>query len=394
MAYGQGNYGGQQRGNPYLWQNPETGEVEYREGDMQEVSPQTAHAHSPIGQAFAASPTNIGTYAAMAFGGLGAANSLGAFGGAVPGANSGAGISNFVGMGVNPAGVGANAAPAMFSNGLAVPLANTVTPATMANAAGLGSGAGGGMNFGNFLGGLFKGGPNGMGNSLGGQLISGGLQGLGQYGQQKSNEKMNERALQNNLHQAVIGDQFNRDLAGAQMAPTGWAQNYSQQTMLKNLMLQKLMNGTSMMPTNPEIMALMPPAFKPTIPEEWAKTNPFGVDMTAQSIQQRQGNLDLLTGGRGPGLNIGAYGGNQNMQNQMDQFRNSIAGTNVANNALGSNPLLSAINMPRPGAQMPGMPTGAQPRNGGMVSPDLLQRYNQQGGNMMGFQSNPYLRGF
>ena len=34
-------YGGTQQGNPYLRQNPVTGEVEYVEGDMLEVSPET-----------------------------------------------------------------------------------------------------------------------------------------------------------------------------------------------------------------------------------------------------------------------------------------------------------------------------------------------------------------
>ncbi len=55
--------------NPGYRVNPETGELEYAEGEMLEVSPNAAHEHSPIGQAFALDKTNIGMYAALAAGG-------------------------------------------------------------------------------------------------------------------------------------------------------------------------------------------------------------------------------------------------------------------------------------------------------------------------------------
>jgi len=43
-------YGGFQQGNPYQQLNPETGELEYRPGDMQEISPNNQHQN--LGMAF------------------------------------------------------------------------------------------------------------------------------------------------------------------------------------------------------------------------------------------------------------------------------------------------------------------------------------------------------
>lgn len=88
-------YSGQQRGQPYLWQNPETGEVEYREGDLIDVGPGTEH--SSIGHLIA----KYGPMYGAPIGAAGLDALAGPVGGAV-GGSSGAGSSTGSVAGYSP----------------------------------------------------------------------------------------------------------------------------------------------------------------------------------------------------------------------------------------------------------------------------------------------------
>jgi hypothetical protein len=146
----------------------------------------------------------------------------------------------------------------------------------------------------------------------GSSLVGAGLKGIAGMGQARADERMFNQQAGMNMQQAVLGDLFNRDAMLAQQAPTGWGQNYQQQTLMKDLMLQKLMNGGGgLTPTNSAVAAKLQGISTPsklTIPDEWKQVNPFGVDQTMQSLAQRQGVLDLLSGGRGPGMDFNAMG--------------------------------------------------------------------------------------
>ena len=144
-SYGQGEYGGYQRDNPGYRVNPETGELEYAEGEMLEVSPNAAHEHSPIGQAFALDKTNIGMYAALAAGGYGAYSAAAGGGG---------------GAATLPAITGSTAPAA--TTGIGVPLATGTTSAIVpAAATGTATGTG-----------LTGAGAAGLGLKYGSQVIS------------------------------------------------------------------------------------------------------------------------------------------------------------------------------------------------------------------------------
>lgn len=89
-----------------------------------------------------------------------------------------------------------------------------------------------------------------------------------------------------------------------------------------------------------------------TIPDEWQQMNPFGVDQTMNSIAQRQGVLDLLSQGRGPGFNFGNTGYDpqkaQALQQSTDAYRQ------YANTPAARNPLMGAVDMPNQKQQMQG----------------------------------------
>lgn len=184
----------------------------------------------------------------------------------------------------------------------------------------------------------------------GGALLSGLLSGLGNYGQARAQEKMSREqiAAEQAMQQQRLGvdDMWRRDQAMLGAAPTGWAQNYQQQTLMKDLMLQKLMNGGGMTPTNEAVAAkLQATAPKQLqISPEWAGMNPFGVDQTMNSIQQRQGVLDMLSQGRGPQfdfMNSGYQNLNPERANQLQQQSRQYGQF-----AAQQNPLQSALSMP------------------------------------------------
>jgi hypothetical protein len=132
-------------------------------------------------------------------------------------------------------------------------------------------------------------------------------------------------------------------------------------------MLQNLMNGGgNLVPTNDAVRAKLEAqagsSFKPTIPEEWAKLNPFGTDQTMQALAQRQGGLDMLSQGRGPGMDFAAMGYDPEkagvLNQQTSDYRNFQASQ--------PNPLQEAIDMTRQGAnQQPApIPEGYEMKDG------------------------------
>ncbi len=195
----------------------------------------------------------------------------------------------------------------------------------------------------------------------GSSLVGGVLGGLGNFGAQRSNERMSEQqlALQREMmnaqnQRAGMDDRFNRDLAFTQAAPTGWEQGYQQQQLLKNMALQRLMNGSSLMPTNPAVQAKLGAngqPFKPSIPEEWQTVNPFGVNQTMSALGTRQGALDQLSQGRGPGLDFSQFGIDPARAQQLNQQTGDYRRYQSSMPSPSGNPLQEAINMNRPGVQ-------------------------------------------
>lgn len=210
--------------------------------------------------------------------------------------------------------------------------------------------------------------PNGILDFIkspgGSSLLSGILGGIGAMGQGKREERMSreQQAMQQAIMQQQLGlqgaqglmnDSLTRDLSLEQAAPLGWSQGYEQQQLLRNMLLQKLMNGPSVQPTNPEVMERLKASgwqpFKPTIPEEWTNVNPFGVDQTMGALANRQGILDKLSGGRAPGLDFAHMGLPEEMANRYGQqtsdYRKFAADDYNSNAAR----VMEAINLNRQG---------------------------------------------
>lgn len=191
----------------------------------------------------------------------------------------------------------------------------------------------------------------------GSSILSAVLGGLGNMGQQQSQERMSKEQLaaQQAMMQQQMGvdDRWRRDQAMVNAAPTGWGQNYQQETLMKNLMLQRLMEGGGFTHPNAAVAAKLQKPSPLVIPDEWKSTNPFGVDQTMQSIAQRQGVLDMLSQGQGPGFNFGATGYDPAKAAQLDSQTKAFRNFQSANN-----PLQSAVNMGRNG-QMPQQPAQA-----------------------------------
>jgi hypothetical protein len=197
----------------------------------------------------------------------------------------------------------------------------------------------------------------------GSSLISGVLNGFGNLAQNTQNQQNFQQQLSQNsaLAQAQMAMQANqgnqqndltRQLALAQQAPTGWDQQYEQQQLLRNLMLQKLTNpsGGYIPQAIADRLGTAGKQFTPTIPDEWKNANVFGLDATQQSLAQRQGVLDLLSQGKAPGIDF-MHNGYQNsnpdraqaLQDQTNQYRQYVgndANTNLQN-------LQEAINLSR-----------------------------------------------
>lgn len=227
--------------------------------------------------------------------------------------------------------------------------------------------------------GQFAGSPGGS------SLINAALGGIAGMGQNAREDRMlNESRAFNNQQlmaqlglrqqQSILDDTFNRDALLTQAAPTGWDQNYQQQTLLKNMMMQKLMAGSSLTPTNEAVaakLASLGGGFKPTIPEEWQSVNPFGVQQTMQSLAQRQGILDLLSGGRAPGLDFTQKGLQGDMGQRLNQqtgaYRQFAANDMQQRNAGGGQGFLPTGGGLTAGMNMGG-PTGKQSALGNLTS--------------------------
>jgi hypothetical protein len=149
-----------------------------------------------------------------------------------------------------------------------------------------------------------------LGSNAGSSLTSAILGGIGNMGQQRSNERMADKQMQ-----------LQRDQLLGQSAPLGWAQGYQQQQMIKNLLLQKLMGGGGMQPGNPDIAARMSQQPKLEIPQEWQAISPFGVDQTGQALQNRQGVLNQIGGQNMPQIDLTRMGYDPNLQEAINLNR-------------------------------------------------------------------------
>lgn len=167
-------------------------------------------------------------------------------------------------------------------------------------------------------------------NSNAGQSILTGLFGMlaskGQSNQANAtaaaNQQMSREQMQMLLQQSIMGDKQTRDLSLADQAPVGWEQQYTQKQLVNNLMLQKLLQPKQLWHPNEKVMErinAMPKAPQLTIPDEWQQVNPFGTQMTMEALAGRQGVLDLLSGGRGPGIDFTNMGINPEQAAALNQ---------------------------------------------------------------------------
>ena len=206
----------------------------------------------------------------------------------------------------------------------------------------------------------------------GSSIVSAAMGGIGAIGAGQRQERLSQE--QNALQQAIMqqqmaqqgaqglkNDSLTRDMALESAAPLGWGQGYQQQQLLRNMVLQKMMNGPGVMPTNPDVIDRLNQSgwkpFKPTIPEEWQNVNAFGVNQTMEALANRQGILDKLSGGRAPGLNFQGMGLPGDLGDQLQQrtgdYRQYAADDYNSNAAR----LMEAINLNRQG-------TNQQPQKG------------------------------
>lgn len=224
----------------------------------------------------------------------------------------------------------------------------------------------------------------------GSSIIGAGLGGLANVGQARALERTQDQNNQMSMQQALLGDMFKRDSQLEGASPVGWAQNYEQQTLMKNLALQKLMQGGGgLTPTNADVAAKLKGLSTPVnyqIPDEWKNVNPFGVDQTMQSLAQRQGTLDVLSQGRGPALNFGAMGYDPTKAAALDQ-----QGSDFRKFSSQQNPMMEAMRM-SPGVMQAGQQGGQSPQRGyvpaqngrgGMVPQGQPGMGSQLGSNLM-----------
>ncbi len=294
----------------------------------------------------------IATLAAAGGMGLGAASAFGAFGAGAGGAGSTGALPTGVGLGTGGVGTTGAAAPAYLSvgvgSGTTGGAAATGTGATIGSVGGFGAApfgastlpavAGGSAASGGAVagGGALAGGAGGaagsggimssiMGTGAGGGMGStamnmGGaaLQAYGQYKASKEQAKMDAAMAQ-------MQDSLSRDQSLAVAAPTGWAQNYQQGTLLKQLMMQKLMGPSNFTPSNPDLASRLGNIQRPSMPADWQQVDPFSVQQTMASLANRQGVLDKLSNGAGPAIQFSQFGQpNPQLQQQTDQYRGFV----------------------------------------------------------------------
>lgn len=173
-------------------------------------------------------------------------------------------------------------------------------------------------------------------------------------GQELSEAQLAQQALLGILGQQ---QQANMGLVGA--APTGWAQQYQQQNLLQQMLLNNITGQPSLLtPSNPQLASQLPQQAQFSIPEEWAALNPYGVDQTMASIAGRQGVLDQLTGGQGPQINFSQFG---LTPEQAQQYQQQVTGQRNAAR-MGQANLYGALGY-QPGGPMYAGIAGNQPDN-------------------------------
>lgn len=214
-----------------------------------------------------------------------------------------------------------------------------------------------GFNFGEFL------------QSPGGSsIISAVLGGFGNMGAARSQERMNQQqlALQQAMlnqqrGQGMMDDTLARDKMLLDNSPLGWAQGYQQNTLLKNLMLQKLLNQNNAAPLHPNadvqarLQAMMGQRKPLEIPAEWQQVNPFGVDQTMGALGLRQGGLNLMSQGRGPQLDFGSMGLTPDQLARFGGQQSSYQQQVIADAARRQQQVMDAMNMDR---EQPGSGNG------------------------------------
>jgi hypothetical protein len=122
--------------------------------------------------------------------------------------------------------------------------------------------------------------------------------------------------------------------------------------------------GTNFMPSNPELASRFANRPVMQVSEEWLKMDPFGVGQTMSGIAQRQGGLDMLSQGRGPGIQFQQLGGNTPMmgqlQSQADKYRQFLSNDQER--------LMEAVGMSRNPAAQQSQGGGVKSRLGGAAS--------------------------
>ncbi len=192
----------------------------------------------------------------------------------------------------------------------------------------------------------------------GSNLASGILSGIGSMGQGQRQDQLTQAQLMQQMAQmqqqngqSIMGDQLTRDQAVNAASPLGWAQNYQQQQLAKNIGFQQLMGGSTIRPTDPKVQALLDQSgykpFTPTMPDDWKNVNPFGAGQTMDALALRQNDITQLGGGRAPQVDFSQMGLDPatvaRLQQNTGQFQQQAQGNTDANYGR----LQEAINMSR-----------------------------------------------
>jgi hypothetical protein len=131
------------------------------------------------------------------------------------------------------------------------------------------------------------------------------------------------------LQQSIMGDTLTRDKMYADRNPLGSQQQYMQQQMLRDIMLQKMMGGPQIQPINSKVQEKLNASgwkpFTPQLRSGWEEgPSMFGKEMSLNALGQGDQVNALLTGGRAPQTNFSRiYGDNaqtQAMQNEAANY--------------------------------------------------------------------------
>lgn len=130
------------------------------------------------------------------------------------------------------------------------------------------------------------------------------------------------------LQQSIMGDTLSRDKMYSDRNPLGAQQQYMQQQLLRDIMLQKAMGGPQLQPINAKVKAKLDASgwkpFAPTFRSGWEEgPSMFGKEMSLNALGQGDQVNSLLTGGRAPQTNFArTYGDNPQTQALQSEAAN------------------------------------------------------------------------